>query len=257
MNTVKNRIEEIKKQGYNFDFSVTFNHAFETYKKIAAMAGLAFMLFAILLSIIVIIYISTSLDWQQISQNPEQFKITNFSTIGLISYAAAMVLLTAISVPLSAGMMKMCYDSDKGDEVAFGTAFQYFSGHYFVDLFLAGLLLGGLNVGLSILFELIDYAVLGTIITVLISIFTILFIPLIIFGNLRPVEALKASIIVVSKELLMVFLLIIIGYIIGFCGIIACCVGLFFTMPILYAIQYSIYIHSVGIEENSETSDFV
>lgn len=255
MNTVKNRIEEIKKQGYEFDFSVTFNHAFETYKKIAAIAGLAFMLFAILLSIVAVIYISTSLDWQQISQHPEQFKITNFSTAGIISYAISMILFTAISVPLSAGMMKMCHDADSGIEVTFGTAFQYYTGHYFVDLFMAGLLLGGFNIGIHIAFEFIDYAVWGSVITILVSIFTILFIPMIIFGNLRPIEAMKASAIVVSKELLMIFLLIIVGYIIGLCGILACCVGLFFTLPILYAIQYSIYVHAVGMEEDTKTQD--
>lgn len=256
MNTVKNRIEEIKKQGYNFDFSVTFNHAFEIYKKIAAMAGLAFLLFAILLFIVASIYIGTSLDWQNISQNPEQFQLKNFSTAGIISYAVAMILFTAISVPLSAGFIKMCYDADKGEEITIGTAFRYYTGHYFVDLFMAGLLLGTFNIGLSILFEFIDYAALGTIITVLVGIFAILFVPMIIFGNLRPIEAIKASFIVVSKEFLMIFLMIVIAYLIAFCGILACCVGLFFTMPILYAVQYSIYLHAVGIAENTQTEDF-
>lgn len=256
MNTIKNRIEEIKRQGYNFDFGVTFNHAFEIYKKIAAMAGLAFLMFAILLFIVASIYIGTSIDWQNISQNPEEFQLTNFSTVGIISYAVAMILFTAISVPLSAGFIKMCYDADKGQEITIGTAFRYYAGHYFVDLFMAGLLLGSFNIGMSILFEFIDYAWLGTVITVVVGIFAILFVPMIVLGNLRPIEAIRASLIVVSKEFLMIFLMMAIAYLIAFCGILACCVGLFFTMPVLYAVQYSLYIHSVGIEENPETGDF-
>ena len=40
LKSTKKRIEEIKNNGYELDFSDVFNHAFENYKKIALYAGL-------------------------------------------------------------------------------------------------------------------------------------------------------------------------------------------------------------------------
>ena len=49
MKTTKEKIEEIKTNGYQIDFGNVFNHAFENYKKIALYAGLMIFVFAILL----------------------------------------------------------------------------------------------------------------------------------------------------------------------------------------------------------------
>jgi hypothetical protein len=255
MKTAKDRIEQIKRWGYPLDFGTTFNHAFEIYKKIAAPAGLAFLIFGVLISMLVMGYVFTSLDWQRMAQNPEQFNLAHFSTVGLVSYAVAMILFTAITVPLSAGLIKMCYDAEKGHEVNFGSAFSYFSGPYFVDLFLAGLLIGTVNIGLGIAFELLGVGFVGSILSLIIGVGTLLFVPLIIFGNLRPIESIVGSFAVVSRNFFLILGLMIVGWIISFCGIIACCVGIFFTMPIVYALNYSIYVHSVGIDENEETSE--
>ena len=40
MKTTKQRIEEIKREGYDLDFTTVFGNAFENYKKIALMVGL-------------------------------------------------------------------------------------------------------------------------------------------------------------------------------------------------------------------------
>ena len=53
MESTKKRIEEIKNNGYELDFSDVFNHAFENYKKIALYAGLALFVFLVLMGIIV------------------------------------------------------------------------------------------------------------------------------------------------------------------------------------------------------------
>ena len=42
MTLIKDRIAEIKKNGYQLDFGTVFEHAFENYKKIALYAGLLF-----------------------------------------------------------------------------------------------------------------------------------------------------------------------------------------------------------------------
>ena len=51
MKLIKDKIEEIKANGYQIDFGTVFEHAFENYKKIALYAGLMLLVFLILFSI--------------------------------------------------------------------------------------------------------------------------------------------------------------------------------------------------------------
>ena len=48
MNLLKERLQDIEKNGYQLDFGNVFNHAFENYKKIALYAGLVLFVFTIL-----------------------------------------------------------------------------------------------------------------------------------------------------------------------------------------------------------------
>lgn len=256
MKTTKNRIEEIKTQGYNFDFGVTFNHAFEIYKKIAATAGLAFLIFSFVAGAVLVMYILTSLDWQHLSQNPEAYDLRNFSLNGIIIYMVVVILFTALSMPLNAGLIKMCYQAETGAEYSVATAFEYYKGHYFTKLFFYGVMVSLVTVGVSTMLEYFGIMFVGTIINIIILVFTFIALPLIIFGDLSPAEAIGASFTVISKQVLMVFLLVIVSYLVASAGIIACCIGIVFTLPIINAVQYSVYLHSVGFADNHQTEDF-
>ncbi|MFT3796752.1 hypothetical protein [Flavobacterium sp.] len=258
MKTVQNRIEEIRRNGYPSDFGVIFNHTFETYKKVAAMAGLSLLIFSFLLCIVFLTVILTSVDWQNQMGNRRQFEqidITQFSTVGLIGYMTVMILFTALTVPLIAGIIKMCYNAEKNEEISIANAFSYFSGNHFVNLFIAGFVLGTFNTLVSVGFEFLHLGWVGGLIGGIVGVLTILAVPLVIFGNLRPIEAITASITVVSRQFFVILLLLIVCYIIAFCGLLACCVGFFFTLPLVYVLQYSLYVHSVGFEENNDIED--
>ncbi|MNE83546.1 hypothetical protein D3C80_1803690 [compost metagenome] len=46
-----------------------------------------------------------------------------------------------------------------------------------------------------------------------------------------------------------------VAVIIAFLGIIALCIGILFTLPIIYTTQYAIYNTAVGVEEHDELDD--
>ena len=186
--------------------------------------------------------------------NPaEPFDPTQLSGLHLFVFAACSILYTVLTGVLTAGIIKMAHCAHIGKDFSFGTAFDYFNSKYFTDIFLVFLIVSVVNFCQSFLLTYFGLTYIGYFISFIIGIFTFLMIPLIIFGNLKAIDAIYGSSVVVSKNFFMVLLLIIVAYLLAFAGMIACCVGMFFTLPFVSAMQYSLFINSIGIESDEET----
>ena len=254
MNVTEKRIEEIKREGYDLDFTTVFGNAFENYKKIALMVGLFSLLlglaFLVLFAVgFVLIYGMKDASFFE-NMNAEQMQPENFSTPFLIIYLVSVIFLTALFSPITAGFIKMARDGAKGQDVSFGTAFEYYSKPFFKEIFIAIVILTFFTTTFSFLLTLVGIQFLGGIISLIISFFTFLAIPFIIFGNLKAIEAIQASVVVVSKQILILLGLAIVGILFSFMGMIACCIGIIFTMPIIYSLYYCIYDEVIGVYEN-------
>ena len=106
--------------------------------------------------------------------------------------------------------------------------------------------------------EALNYAeipLLGAILSTVVGLFTILVIPLIIFGKLKALDAIQASILVVSKQPFVLLGLLVVGYVATLVGLIGCCIGVFFTMPFIYSIYFAIYNDIIGFEPIDEGSN--
>ena len=260
MKTTKQRIEEIKREGYDLDFTTVFGNAFENYKKIALMVGLFSLLlglaFLVLFAVgFVLIYGMKDASFFE-NINPEAMQPENFSTPFLIAYIVAVVFLTALFSPITAGFIKMARDAAKGENISFGTAFEYYSAPFFKEIFVAIVILTFFTTTISILLTFVGIQFIGGIVSLIISFFTFLAIPFIIFGNLKAIEAIQASVTVVSKHILILLGLGIVGFLFSMMGMIACCIGIIFTMPIIYSLYYCIYDEIIGVYENEEGDDF-
>ena len=254
MNVTEKRIEEIKREGYDLDFTTVFGNAFENYKKIALMVGLFSLLlglaFLVLFAVgFVLIYGMKDASFFE-NMNAEQMQPENFSTPFLIIYLVSVIFLTALFSPITAGFIKIARDAAKGQDVSFGTAFEYYSKPFFKEIFIAIVILTFFTTTFSFLLTLVGIQFLGGIISLIISFFTFLAIPFIIFGNLKAIEAIQASVVVVSKQILILLGLAIVGILFSFMGMIACCIGIIFTMPIIYSLYYCIYDEVIGVYEN-------
>jgi hypothetical protein len=78
---------------------------------------------------------------------------------------------------------------------------------------------------------------------------------LIIFGNLQAIEAIKGSMIVVSKQFFILMGLLIVSLLFTMLGIFGFCIGIFFTMPFIYSMYYSIYNEIIGDNDTEEKSE--
>jgi hypothetical protein len=256
MESTKKRIEEIKNNGYELDFSDVFNHAFENYKKIALYAGLALFVFLVLMGII-IAGIAVSVMGMAVLNEKfiENLKLENLSGVYVILYLIVAVFFSALLSPFNAGFLKMAYSAEKDEEFHVSTFFEYFKAPYFKELFTATILITLVSSGLSILLELANIQILGLLTSMAVSFLTVLTLPLIIFGELKAIDAIQSSFTIVIKQPVTLILLIVVAYIGSFVGLIGCCIGMFFTVPFIYSTQYTIYCAIVGIDSKTELEE--
>lgn len=253
--TTQKRISEIKQNGYSLDFGNIFNHAFENYKKIALYGGLIIFVFFFLLSILgfgivmAIFGAPAVLDFLK----PENLKLEEMALPTLLIITGISALTSSLFSPFTAGLIKMAYCAERDEEFHVSTMFEFFKAPYFKELFIATFLISMTSSIISTIINFAQIPALGFIVTVTVTLFTILMIPLIIFGNLKAVEAIETSILLVSKQPLMLLGLIVIASIGVVVGLIGCCIGIFFTLPFMYSLYYAIYSEIVGFENESET----
>lgn len=252
MKPVKERIEAIRINGYELDFGTVFEHAFENYKKLALYAGLMLLVFFVVLSILFMIGMISYIG----VENMEDFskKMTQFSELKekpldiVLQINAVMILLSGLLNPFMAGFFKMADCAEKGEEFHVSTMFTYYKSPYFANIFVSIFIITFVNTGLSILLELAGLTIIGSLISLTLSFVTFLVVPLIVFGKLNAVEAIKSSIIIVSKQPLVLLGLIIVALIASAIGIFGFCIGILFTMPFIYSMNYVIYSSIIGID---------
>lgn len=250
MNQTLERLNDIEKNGYQLDFGNVFNHAFENYKKIALYAGLVLFIFMALFFIFIVGSLISVIGVTAMTQefNPEKLKIENFSESNLLVFGVIAIFVTCLLSPFQASFLKMADCGDRDEEFHISSLFSYYKLPYLKEIIISSLLISAISFAQATLLSYIKLDFLGNIITYFISFITLLSIPLIIFGELKAIEAIKYSILIVCKQPFVLLGLMIVAIIGALVGIMGCCIGLFFTMPFLYSMNYAIYTAIVGID---------
>jgi hypothetical protein len=254
MNLQKNRIEEVKANGYQLDFSNVFNLAFENYKKIALYAGsmilvFSVIIFAIIAAIIISIFgiaaLTTMLD-------PENLKTETTSDNFLLITMLGGILLSCLVSPFVAGLIKMAYCAERDEEFHFSSIFEYYNAPYFKELVIATLLITSVSSGVATALSYAEINLIGSLINYIVSFFTMLTIPLIIFGDLKATDAISSSITIVLKNPLVLLGLTLVAGLASIVGLIGCCIGIFFTLPFVYSMYYAIYSEIIGFDHEGD-----
>lgn len=247
------------------DFGGTLELAFENWKKIALLVGALMILVGIVAMIIYgglfAVIIGGTDILEQLTTLESNENTVAIATIGLIF----SVFMAALFIPLTAGFIQIAHNAQIGEDFSFNTAFEHFKGRHFKELFLSALIINLTSQGISIVSQLIIsdpnsglaivLNLLVALLSLVITVLTFLTIPFIIFGNLNALDAIKASISVCGQKFFTVLILIIIMSICAALGFIGLCIGIFFTIPLVYSLQYAIYRNAVGIENEDELAD--
>lgn len=253
MNAIQDRIEEIKTNGYELDFGTVFENAFENYKKIAIYAGLMLIVFSVLFGAILIGILTSIFGLETLTNALEQGKLRPEILTGnfLLIYTGSIILITCITSPFQAGFLKMADCGEKDEEFHVSTIFEYYKMPYLGSIFSATLIITVLSSGLSLLLQSAGIQMVGVLTSVTLSLFTYLTIPLIVFGKLNALEAITASISIILKQPFLILGLLIVAGIASIVGIIGICIGIFFTIPFVYSMSYTVYHSIIGNQDKN------
>jgi len=255
MKQTQEKIEAIKNYGYELDFTNTFTHAFDVYKKTVFQVGLLYLSLSFFICTFFIVLLGAIFGFSALAGELTGYRISDLSPVLIAVYVIGMMIFSGLIAPLNAGIFKMAFLADKNEDFSMSNAFDCYNATHFKPLFLTGAFLSFLGLVISVGFEMADLNALGTILTLVISFLTFLTAPLIIFGNLNAAEAVQGSMIVVSKNVMIILALVIVAVLFAIVGIFGFCIGLFFTLPLVNAMYYSIYVNSVGIETETDSEE--
>lgn len=238
-------MEEFKNTPPKLDIGEQINNAFEIFKKVAVTGGLAML--SIYFTILMLFFVGMGFFFKADEMNTvmRNFKPESLSFNGQIIYLAAIVVFSALISPFMAGLIKMARDADNNEEVQFSSIFTYVNSPQFIDIILSTIVLTIASTGTNMILKyfLIDgfASFLGVLVSLLIAALTYLVIPHIIFGKLNFIEAIKASTSQILANFFPAVLLMTIAFILAIVGFFAFCVGILFTMPLIYIMHYCIY----------------
>lgn len=267
MKSTLERVQEIKNNGYYLDIGDVISQTFENYKRIALLSGAVILLLTIVFVVAIAGIGGVFGLAMSFTDFLTEYSVGHFSAaILLMNLAVSVVGYALIVAPITAGIIQMAHNAETNKDFDFSTAFSHYKTRHFKDLFLSAAVITFTSSGIGTLIQLSNLyfsdailtfalAVISFFVSVLVPIFTLLTIPFIIFGNLDAMGAIKASITTVSKRFWMILLLMIIFIICSMLGIIALCIGIFFTLPIYLSSQYIIYRNAVPMEEKDELDE--
>jgi hypothetical protein len=251
MKSNKNRIQDLKNNGYPLEFETVFNLAFENYKKIALYAGLLFLVstvFFMIAAFLIIAFTYGIKNFQELIK-PENFNPKNVSDNFLLAYISCITLFSCLISPFFAGFIKMAHCAHIDEEFHVSTVFEFYKWSYFKELFFATFMISIISFGFSSMLDTTGIPMLGILASLSVSLLSILTIPLIIFSDFKAVEAITTSATLVLKQPLLLLGLMVIAYLAVITGFFFFMIGLFFTLPFMYSMYYAIYNTIIGFEE--------
>lgn len=258
-NYVRNKLEQIKREGYGLHLEAVLSNAFDIHKKSILPGFVATFIYMVVIIIVGLSMFETTYGmglsdfFEMIQRNPEAMETTMANipmTSMLISYLVSG-LAGALIMPMLSGIYKVAFNTKYGGNGSVSDLFAYYKGSYFLNIFIYSFLFSVLvqliNLGLEKALPGIG-SLLGILVMILLSVTFIFTIPFIVFGNLNWIEALKASVAVTSKNWFFLFFILVISFIISFIGVIFCGVGFLFTMPFLYIATFVLYDTIIGFQ---------
>lgn len=254
-NTTKLKLEEIKKNGYKLDISEVISETLKNYQKTVWVNGAAFLLFAF-----VLVGITTGLSAivfgaDSFSNAFGDFHVANFSLVEIFFTLLIAVVLAAIICPFYAGLLKVSHHASTHKTYSFSTVFDYYKSDLLRQLVISGVLISSASSLIVTLIEFSGYIFLVKFITYFIQFLTVFTIPFVIFGKLKALEAIEASILIVGRNFFAILLLMIVSIVLTSLGLVALLIGIFFTLPIIFSMQYVIYKKAVGIYDEDSIDD--
>tara|TARA_R110001583_G_scaffold24833_10_gene90417 strand:+ start:219 stop:989 length:771 start_codon:yes stop_codon:yes gene_type:complete len=244
MNTYNRLIEKIAR-AKALDFGSILSEEIELFKKVWLKGFLTVLLIFSSAFVVAFLFsligLSSNVYDFNTSFNVESF--TSFYSMNVIYNLPQTILVSTFTIGFLAAFYRICKDV-VFDGKESSDYFYFFQNGYFSKIFMLGIIYGLIATVAQLLF-LVPYIY----VFVPLSFFSVL---LAFNPDLTETEIVKASFALGNKKWLISFGLIFISAILGMLGVIACFIGILFTISIAYLPVFLIYKDVVGFDETSE-----
>lgn len=240
-------LHEKIKNAPQLDFGGILNESFDLYKKIW-LSGFLVVLMVVILSL-GLNFLSTSIG---MTTGNSTFYFTD-GFPGYLTFAGEIIfalpqalILGTFSTAILAGFYKVCKEADINDKTT-NDLFFFFKGEYFLKIFILSIMYAGIaTVAQLLLFLPYIYAYIPLSFIAVIFAFN---------PELSETEIVKLSFKLGTKKWFLTFGLLFILCIVAAFGIIACFIGLLFTICLMYLPMYFVYRDAIGFDELSEIDE--
>jgi membrane-anchored glycerophosphoryl diester phosphodiesterase (GDPDase) len=260
MNDIKTRLEDLANYGYPLDFGTALEQIVRNFKKIALTSGLVILLLVIIFYTITFAFMGAAFGVGAFSNVLTGFDFsTGNAAVILLTFLAQTVVAAALA-PINAGMLMIAHKAETHRSFEFSTAFSMFRSADVREIIFGTVIVSMAANIVQTLGTYIFQATGNWFVSAICSfgsytiyLLMIFMLPLVIFGRLKALEAISWSFkIVIKKFFIILFIYIILLLAAFFLGLMALCIGIFFTLPIIYSIQYILYRTVIGIDEEDE-----
>lgn len=251
---IKNdKLQHALQYGYQLDFGTVLEKSFDQFKKTWAIGGVAILLIFMVVGVFTAGAMGMLIGFSSLT-NPmllAEIDFSEYEVVSLIIYAIILAFASGISAPMNAGLIQLIHEAKQGNSVNIGMVFQHYKSPKFKDLFIAGLILGSINSLLTVLLQYYGAESFSGLFNYLVSYFTFLFTPIIIFSNRNGIDAISDSIQLVFKQPWIILGLLIVAALFVLLGLFGLCIGIIFTSVFYYCVVYHIYDAIAPIEEKN------
>lgn len=241
---MKTEINTFKKIPFE-NLGQTIEAVFTIYKKTAITNGLFLLLMILVFSIIAGVFFSLYFNAEDMRELAKNFQPENFTTNQLLLFVGAVIVVNILTIPFIAGLLKVNQEADTTGEANFSTIFSVVNSPIYFKLVIAITLSTLISCILSYAYLLFDFGnslkVLCSILAYVFALLNYFTIALITFKNIGFIEAISLSFKATINNVIFVVIVAILGFIAAVAGIFALCIGIFFTLPIIYSVQYVLY----------------
>lgn len=257
--TLQKSLEKIEREGIHLEFDKILDFAWNSWKKVTLPAIAGMLLLTLIFGGITVLLIPflfgmSFSDLIELAQNNSAYmsEVSNSFDFKLKSILLT-VIFVFVGAPINVGFLRMAHNYAEGQEVKVSNIFYYYKQPYFIKLVISALVVGVLTSLFSLGLSQVNAVVggIGNVIVNVLSLFFVFAAPLIAFGDAGIVEAYKISFNVVSRKFWLIIGLFIIGFLFQIVGLMACCIGILFTMSFIYTLQYGMY-RAIFIQEGVE-----
>lgn len=260
------RIEAIKNNGFSFSFGEIIEQSFTNYKKIALMQGLVVLVVIIVFTVVIGSVAGLAVGVGALTKYFTDIEVNEVTSVALLINFVVTVIGAGIAAPFTAGLLKMAHEAEQNRAVEFSTVFEYYKSSYFKDLFISGLIISTISAGISTIISLVNQdfngyfvfiglSVISAIVNISVPILTIFTVPLIVFGEMSASDAIKGSLIITKSKFWIILFVLAVFIVCALLGLFAFCIGIFFTIPLIYSSMYIMYRTVFGIDEKNELED--